>query len=91
LAVHQRLVVFWIANIITTILFGLGHLPALKNLLGAISRPMVARSLLLNAPVGLVCGWLFWTYGIEAAIIAHFSADIVYHVFGTLVLRRKLS
>jgi membrane protease YdiL (CAAX protease family) len=71
------------------ILFGIGHLPALKSLLGRISPLMLARSLLLNAPIGLICGWLFWTYGIEAAIVAHFSADIVYHVFGTVVMRLR--
>jgi hypothetical protein len=83
--------VLWISNIVLTILFGLGHLPALKKTAGEISRIMLARSLILNAPIGLLCGWLFWTYGIEAAIIAHFSADIVYHVFGTVVLRRKFA
>lgn len=82
--------VFWVGNVLMTILFGIGHLPALKNLIGTISPVMAARSLLLNAPVGILCGWLFWVYGIEAAIIAHFSADIVYHVFGTVALRRKL-
>jgi hypothetical protein len=82
--------VLWVANAILAVIFGIGHLPALKNLVGTISSAMFARSLLLNAPVGLICGWLFWTYGIEAAIVAHFSADIVYHVFGTIVLRRKL-
>jgi hypothetical protein len=84
-------VVLWIANIIMTILFGIGHLPALKGLLGNMPRLMVVRSLLLNGPVGLLCGWLFWTYGIESAIVAHFAADIVYHLFGTLVLRRRLA
>jgi hypothetical protein len=82
--------VLWIANVVLTVIFGIGHLPALKNLVGTISPVMFARSLLLNAPIGLLCGWLFWTYGIEAAIVAHFSADIVYHVFGTIVLQRKL-
>jgi hypothetical protein len=82
--------VFWVANVLMAILFGIGHLPALKNLVGKISAVMLVRSLVLNAPIGLMCGWLFWTYGIEAAIVAHFSADIVYHVFGTIVLRRKL-
>jgi hypothetical protein len=82
--------VFWVANVLMTIVFAIGHLPALKNLLGRIPRLMLARTLLLNAPVGLLCGWLFWMYGIEAAIVAHFSVDIVYHVFGTVVLRRKL-
>jgi hypothetical protein len=83
--------VFWIVNVGLAILFGIGHLPALKNLLGGMPRLMIARSLLLNFPIAIICGWLFWTYGIEAAIIAHFSADIIYHVFGTIVLRRKLA
>jgi hypothetical protein len=81
--------VFWSANIIMAIIFGLGHLPAAKNLLGKITPLVLARTLLLNAPFGLICGWLFWHYGIEAAVVAHFSADIVYHVGGTLVLRLK--
>jgi len=81
--------VLWSANIIMTIVFGLGHLPALKGLVGALSPLMVMRSLLLNVPVGLLCGWLYWTYGIEAAMLAHFSTDIVYHVFGTIVLNRR--
>jgi hypothetical protein len=86
---HINSVVLWSANIIMTIIFALGHLPALKGVVGVISPVMLVRSLILNAPVGLVCGWLLWTYGIEASIIAHFSADIVYHVFGTVVLRQR--
>lgn len=88
---HQTTIVFWTANIVMTVLFGLGHLPALKKLLGSISRAMLVRSLVLNAPIGLLCGWLFWAHGIEAAMLAHFSADIVYHVFGTVVLRRRFA
>ena len=83
--------VLWTANAITAVLFGLGHLPATKNLLGSIPQPIFMRALLLNTPIGLICGWLFWTYGIEAAVLAHFSADIMYHVAGTTVLRSKLS
>ena len=87
---YPNIAIFWIVNVVMAVVFGIGHLPALKGLVGKISSIMLARTLLLNAPIGLLCGWLFWTYGIEAAIVAHFSADIVYHVFGTIVLRRKL-
>ncbi|MDR3572167.1 MAG: CPBP family glutamic-type intramembrane protease [Candidatus Pacebacteria bacterium] len=80
--------ILWVVNVVMTILFGAGHLPALKQMLGSIPRLMMIRTMFLNAPIGLLCGWLFWTYGIEAAIVAHFSTDIVYHVFGTFVLRR---
>lgn len=72
------------------VLFGIAHLPALKVLLGNIPPPMLVRTLLLNAPVGLVCGWLFWAHGIEAAMLAHFSADLVYHAIGTEALLRTL-
>jgi hypothetical protein len=81
--------VFWIVNVIMAVVFGLGHLPALKGMLGKITPVMFTRTMLLNAPVGLICGWLFWKYGIEAAIIAHFAADIIYHVGGTVVLRLR--
>ena len=83
--------VFWSANVMMAIVFGLGHLPAAYGLLGTVSPLMLARTLLLNAPIGLITGWLFWTYGIEAAVLAHFSTDIVYHVVGTLILRHHLS
>jgi hypothetical protein len=39
--------VLWIVNIVMTIIFGLGHLPALKRTVGEISRIMFARSLIL--------------------------------------------
>ncbi len=79
--------VFWIANLVMTVLFGLGHLPVAKKLLGRITPLMFIRTLLLNSPVGFACGWLFWRYGLEAAVVAHFATDIVYHVGGTIVLR----
>ena len=81
--------VFWIANSIMAVIFALGHLPTLKSTLGEISRVMIFRTILLNTPIGIICGWIFWRYGIEAAILAHFAADIVYHVGGTRVLRSK--
>lgn len=81
--------VFMFANIIMAVVFALGHLPALKNLLGSITQIILLRTLILNIAIGLICGWVFWNYGIEAAIFTHFTADIVYHVGGTYVLRSK--
>lgn len=81
--------IFWYANFFMAIIFAFGHLPTLKNLLGKISSPMLFRTIILNTPIGLLCGWIFWRYGIEAAIVTHFVADIVYHVGGTIVLRSK--
>jgi hypothetical protein len=80
-------IVFWFANIAMAVIFGLGHLPATKKITGAITPLLLIRSLILNGIIGIACGWLFVRYGIEAAIIAHFSADIIYHVGGSYVLR----
>lgn len=75
--------IFWIANILAAVLFGLGHLP-MTGLLVPITPLIVMRAVVLNSLVGVVCGWLFWKRGLESAMIAHFSADLVLHVLLTL-------
>ena len=45
---------------------------------GSITPLLVGRTLVLNGPIALICGWLFWRFGIEAATAAHFTADIIY-------------
>jgi hypothetical protein len=64
---------------LATFAFGAGHLPAAAGvwLLDAV---VIARTLLLNGIAGIACGWLFYRHGLEHAIVAHFSADIVLHV-----------
>jgi membrane protease YdiL (CAAX protease family) len=71
--------VFWIANILAAVLFGLGHLPA-TALLVSITPLIIVRAILLNGLIGVACGWLYWKRGLESAMIAHFSADLVLHV-----------
>jgi hypothetical protein len=76
-------VVFWIANILAAVLFGLGHLPATANLI-PITPLVITRAILLNGVGGVIFGWLYWKRGLESAMIAHFSADIVLHVLFAL-------
>jgi CAAX amino terminal protease family. len=71
--------VFWIANILAAILFGLGHLPT-TALLVPLTPLVIARAILLNGLIGVACGWLYWKRGLESAMISHFSADLVLHV-----------
>ncbi len=71
--------VFWVANILGAVLFGLGHLPTM-SLLVPLTSLVVARTILLNGLIGVVCGWLYWKRGLESAMISHFSADLVLHV-----------
>lgn len=71
--------VFWTANILAAILFGLGHLPTVSMLV-PLTPLVLARTIVLNGIGGIVFGWLYWKRGLESAIIAHFTADIILHV-----------
>jgi hypothetical protein len=71
--------IFWIANTLAAIIFGLGHLGGMSLLL-PLTALVVIRTILLNAIGGITFGWLYQTRGLESAMIAHFSADIILHV-----------
>ena len=71
--------VFWVANILAAVLFGLGHLPATATLL-PLTPLVITRAILLNGIGGVIFGWLYWKRGLEAAMVSHFSTDIVLHV-----------
>lgn len=69
----------WLAVILSAIIFGIGHLPAVL----AITAPtplLITRVIVLNAVGGIIFGWLYWKKGLESAMISHFSADMVLHV-----------
>ncbi len=74
----------WLSIILAAIIFGIGHLPTVL----AITTPtplLITRVIVLNAVGGIIFGWLYWKKGLESAMIAHFSADIVLHVIVPLV------
>jgi len=75
----------WLAIILSAILFGIGHLPATAQIV-SLTGLVVVRAILLNGIGGILFGWLYWKKGLESAIIAHFSADIVLHVITPTVL-----
>ena len=69
----------WLAIILASVIFGLGHLPATSQIT-ALTGTVVIRAILLNGIGGLIFGWLYWKKGLESAMISHFSTDIVLHV-----------
>jgi membrane protease YdiL (CAAX protease family) len=79
------LAALWVANILAAILFGLGHLPATAAAGLPIDALVITRAIVLNGLAGLVFGWLYWTFGLEAAMVSHFSGDIVLHVIAPLL------
>lgn len=82
---RPTVVVMWVANILAAVVFGLGHLPATQAAGIALTPFVVTRAIILNGLIGVVAGWLYSRWGLESAIICHFSADIVLHVLLPLV------
>jgi ABC-2 type transport system ATP-binding protein len=74
---RPKLAVLWIANLLFALAFGAAHLPAAEALGWPITPLIVTRTLVLNGLAGLVLGWLFWNFGLETAMLAHFFGDVV--------------
>lgn len=70
---------FIVAMILAAVLFGIGHLPATAAMT-PLTPLVIVRAIVLNGIVGILCGWLFWQYGLVSAMLAHFCADIVLHI-----------
>ena len=72
-------IIFWIANVLFALAFGVAHLPAQATIGLPLNPLVVTATIVLNGIGGLVFGWLFFTFGLESAILAHILADIVRH------------
>ena len=72
-----RAIYFVSAIVISSVVFGIAHLPVVKALEVDFTLPIVAFIVLANSLFGLIAGYLYWQKGLEAAIIAHMSTHIV--------------
>ena len=70
----------WVAIVVSALVFALGHLPAAVLLVGPLNATIIAYVTVGNALFGIVFGWLFWRYGLEAAILAHALTHVVKYV-----------
>jgi membrane protease YdiL (CAAX protease family) len=76
---------FWLAIFAAAILFGVGHLP-IVTAMTTLTPLIIIRVIILNSIGGIIFGWLYWKKGLESAMMAHFSADIVLHVILPVLL-----
>lgn len=72
----------WLAIVVSALLFGVGHLPAAAMLVGGLTGKVVLFVVGVNTAFGVLFGYLFWRYGLEAAMIAHGTAHVVSYVAG---------
>lgn len=78
--------IFWAANILAAVLYGLGHLPATAQIGLPLDLLVVSRAIVLNGLLGIGFGWLYWKHGLESAMLGHFTADIVLHVLFPIIV-----
>lgn len=76
--------VLWETNVVVAVLFGLGHLPATTQVL-PLTPLVVSRALVLNGLGSLAFGYQYWRHGLEAAMITHFSTDIVADILANIL------
>jgi hypothetical protein len=65
----------WAAIVVAAVVFGLGHLPAVLATT-ALTPVLVTQVVLLNSVGGVVFGWVYWRYSLEAAMVAHAAAHV---------------
>jgi membrane protease YdiL (CAAX protease family) len=66
-----------LAILFSSLLFGVGHLPAANFLSPVITSNLVVYIILGNSIFGVIAGFLYWKRGLEAAIISHMVAHLV--------------
>lgn len=64
------------AILISSIVFGVGHLPVAVAIGGPLTLPVVVYVVTGNSVFGLMAGYLYWRKGLEAAITAHMMAHV---------------
>ena len=69
--------IFGSAIIISSIIFGVGHLPVMKLLVWDLTTIIIFYTIFGNFIPGLIFGYLYYKNGLEIAMIAHIVAHII--------------
>ena len=69
-------VTYWMAIIISALLFALGHLPFASEITNGLSFEITIYILIGNLLPGIIFGLLYWKNGLESAMLAH----MVFHL-----------
>ncbi len=75
-----------VSVVIAAVVFGIGHLPTAAVLYGGLSADVVVWIVAGNAIGGLAFGWLFWRRSLEAAMIGHVFAHVVFVALSLVIV-----
>ena len=73
------------ANVVSALLFAVGHLPA-NDMMFGLTPMIVIRCILLNGVFGLAFGWLYRRFGLRYAMIAHGGCHVVSKLIWILLI-----
>lgn len=68
----------WVTILLNGVIFGLAHVPGYR-VQGSSNKAIYMAAIFGNLWVTLFIGWLFWKYGLTAAIIAHMMFHVIAH------------
>jgi hypothetical protein len=81
--------IVWVAIVVSGILFGLGHAPSYLAA-GCHKTPIFfATMLCLNLWASLIFGWLYWQYGLLAAMMGHMLFHLVWWPFDRRIYKHR--
>jgi hypothetical protein len=66
----------WLAIALSAVLFGVAHVPAVAMTMESVPAAIAVYIIAGNTLFGIIAGYLFWRYGLEAAILAHALAHV---------------
>ncbi len=75
------------AIFLSSVLFGVGHLPLAFALTGHLTASIIFYVVIANSVFGLIAGYLYWKKGLESAILAHMLAHVVIVTAGGFATR----
>lgn len=70
-------VYFIMAILLSSLLFGVGHLPIAFSFQTQVNAVFIAYIIMANSLFGLIAGYLYWQKGLESAMVAHGIVHIV--------------
>ncbi|KTC76759.1 hypothetical protein [Legionella brunensis] len=73
--------IIWSAILLSGLVIALGQLPAYLAAGCQSSRRFIYSMLLLNVWQALLFGWLFWQFGLVAAIVAHMLFHVGWYLY----------
>lgn len=81
--------VVWSAIVISGLLFGIGHFPALIAMGCKKTPAFFTTEIVQNLGAGMIFGWLFWQYGLASAILTHMLFHLVSYPFDLRLSRAE--